>query len=69
MAEKIRTIDMTPTWEGILPVILYGLENGPAHNRDNLKEELRRMAEAADKWNAHCKEQNAQENDNAHQAD
>lgn len=60
----MRTIDATPTWESILPVILYGLNTGPAHTHDKLKEELRRMAVAADKWNAHCKEQ-----ENAHQAD
>ncbi len=62
--QQVRRVDCTPTWVGILPVILNSYMNGPAHNRDNLETELRRMAEAADNWNTHCKEQS-----NAHQPD
>jgi hypothetical protein len=50
-----KTIDATPTWRGILPVYLTVIEQGGENGRRIAREELARMAEAADKWNAHAK--------------
>lgn len=51
----VRTIDATPTWAGILPMLRAAVENGTAEGRRIAWEELARMAEAADKWNASAK--------------
>lgn len=48
---KARTIDITPTWRGLLPVFLALIESGTAEGRKTAREELQRMAEAADKFN------------------
>lgn len=48
----VGTIDLTPTWEGILPTILVLLENGNAKGRADAKAELVRMAKLADAYNA-----------------
>ena len=47
-AAPVQTIDMTPTWRGILPVFLALLENGTAEGRRTAREELGRMADLAD---------------------
>lgn len=52
---QIGTIDITPTWRGVLPILIEGLTNGNARGVQIATEELRKMAEAADMWNAHCK--------------
>ena len=44
-----KTIDLTPTWRGILPALLALLEN-PDTQRDAL-DELSKMALAADRYN------------------
>lgn len=41
-------IDLTPTWEGMLPAILALFECGQP---DVAKAELKKMAQVADKWN------------------
>ena len=46
------TVDLTPTWSGILPALLMVLESGTAEGRKMAREELRRMAQAADQANA-----------------
>jgi hypothetical protein len=48
--ETGETIDITPTWSGILPVIIAAIENPglAADARRNLHHELRRMALIAD---------------------
>lgn len=48
--ETGETIDITPTWSGILPVIIAAIENpGLSPNaRRELHHELRRMAKLAD---------------------
>lgn len=46
-----KTIEATPTWAAVLPILLMGLE-GDEVARKAAHSELRRMAEAADKWNA-----------------
>jgi hypothetical protein len=61
-ADTKRFIDLTPTWQQILPtwLNLYRMavrgEVGDPHLvKNNAESEFRTMAEAADKWNAHCK--------------
>lgn len=44
-----RSVDVTPTWAGLLPALLAVLDNGTAQGRAMAKEELARMAVAADK--------------------
>ncbi len=39
----MNTIDMTPTWVALVPVLIH------------IAAELSKMARAADHWNAHCK--------------
>jgi uncharacterized protein Yka (UPF0111/DUF47 family) len=48
-----RYIDMTPTWVQLLPTIRAIVEN--TSNSEAVWQEIARMAEAADKWNEHCK--------------
>lgn len=55
MTKTTKTIDMTPTWESLVPVLLYLVRNSRTAKAD-IEQELFRMAQAADKWNAHCKE-------------
>ncbi|QXV74029.1 hypothetical protein [Rhizobium phage RHEph12] len=56
-AEKklVKTIDMTPKWVDILPVMLEAYESGSTVAREAMREEFKRMAAAADEWNAHVK--------------
>jgi hypothetical protein len=49
----MKTIDVTPTWTAILPILLEFLKT--PQNRESAVQELRRMADAADKWNEHVK--------------
>ena len=44
----MKTIDITPTWEGILPALLAVIENGNFEGRKVAIEELTRMAQLAD---------------------
>lgn len=51
-----KTIDLTPTWAAILPTILVVLENATTEDaKESMRLELRRMAEAADRWNAYSR--------------
>lgn len=61
MSKKILTVDLTPRWTDILSLLL-GFYDGKivvkakrAENREYAIKEFRRMAEAADAWNDHCK--------------
>jgi hypothetical protein len=49
------TIDITPSWAGVLPILIAVLENprGSAESKQSMAEELGRMAKAADLWNLH----------------
>ena len=54
----MKTIDMTPTWEGVLPVLIMTLQR-PKVDPDSLETaqtELTKMAKLADKWVEHVKE-------------
>lgn len=47
-----KTIDITPTWRGILPSLLAVLQNEDARfeSREVVLAELERMAKYADEW-------------------
>jgi hypothetical protein len=49
---EVRYIDITPTWSAVLPVLLFGLDAGTPEGRKIAREELARMARAADAYNA-----------------
>lgn len=51
-----KTIDVTPTWAAMVPVLMYLIRNGQASATQAVEQELRNMAMAADCWNAHCRE-------------
>lgn len=53
-------LDVTPTWADILPALLTLLDRGGAEGQKTAREELARMAQAADKWNAHCEASRSQ---------
>ena len=55
---EMKTIDMTPTWESLLPVMLAVLENGSFDAKRDIRSELNRMAKAADMQVAAEKERN-----------
>ena len=44
----MKTIDMTPTWEGVLPIYIAGIQSGSFEGIKTATEELRRMARLAD---------------------
>lgn len=47
----IEVLDLTPTWQGILPALIITLTDGNADGRRIAKEELLKMARAADAYN------------------
>lgn len=51
----MKTIDITPTWKSILPILIAGIKDGTCEGRQIAIEELARMAEAADKYNESVK--------------
>ena len=56
-SENMKTIDATPTWEAMVPVLIYIIRNSKTREGlKNVEPELLRMAQAADRWNAHCRE-------------
>ena len=52
----MKFIDATPTWEGILPIYISGIESGTFAGIKNATEELYRMARLADMYVAAEKE-------------
>lgn len=50
MEDNVEYIDMTPTWEGILPILLDRVVHGNFNAKDLASTELRRMARLADKY-------------------
>jgi len=50
----IESVDVTPTWEGIFPVLLEFYQRG-GDDRLFVVKQFQRMAQAADMWNAHVK--------------
>lgn len=52
-----RRINLTPTWVSLLPMMLLVLEQGETEAaKQAMRDELLRMAQAADKWNAYTRE-------------
>lgn len=58
----METIDLTPTWTQILPMLLHVIEHGEEPGKQAVRDELRRMAKAADAWNENAR--NSQEPSN-----
>lgn len=56
MSQETQIIDMTPTWSQVLVAILAAITDGNAEGKRIAREELKRMADAADKHNALVKE-------------
>lgn len=50
-----ETIDLTPTWEGILPGLIAALRYGTAEGQQIAEEELTKLARFADAVNAERK--------------
>lgn len=46
------TIDATPTWRAVLPLLLAVVKDGSDEGRKDAIAELTRMASAADQYNA-----------------
>lgn len=44
----VQTIDCTPSWEGLVPYLITLVENGSLEGQRIAREELHRMARAAD---------------------
>jgi len=51
-----QTVDITPTWQGILPALLTLLESKNHTAREVALAEMERMAVLADRWVHLCKE-------------
>ena len=50
-ARQVGTIDLTPTWRGLVPLIVEGIRNGTDAGRAIAIEELYRLADFADEAN------------------
>jgi hypothetical protein len=56
---KIGTIDLTPTWEAVLLILIETLETGSEVGKNIAKEELLRMARLADMYVVEAKAKKA----------
>jgi hypothetical protein len=55
----MKTIDITPTWASLVPALIHILQHSESESsKHDIADELTKMARAADRWNAYCKEQN-----------
>lgn len=54
-ANKEMTIDLTPTWQAVVPIIEMGLQHGNENGKKIAHEELVRMAKIADLYNEKIK--------------
>lgn len=59
MKKPIGTIDMTPTWEGLMPGLIAMLQDGSPAAQQTAREELTRLAKFADQQNAKIKAEKA----------
>lgn len=48
-----KTVDITPTWAGVVPLLLESIRNGDFSGQKIAEEELLRMAQLADLWVDH----------------
>ncbi len=53
---QIGTIDMTPTWAGIMPALIAVLENGTETGKIAARAELMDLAASVDRSNAKIRE-------------
>ena len=60
MENNIKAEDCTPTWEGLLPLMLDIVSNKNSSNvvLDTVKSEFKRMAKCADQYNELAKKMN-----------
>ena len=58
----MKTIDITPTWEAVTPILLMTLQRtkNDTEATDIAQRELMRMANLADKWVKHLKERESE---------
>ena len=56
MKIKTETIDITPTWQGCLGILLVAWRDGTIEGQRIAKEEMLNMAKAADAYNKIMKE-------------
>lgn len=56
----MKTIDITPTWEGLVPFFITMIENGTPKGRADAIKELTRMAKIADHAVAEAKRMDAE---------
>lgn len=54
----MKTIDLTPTWAGVMPLLMAVLESGSEEGKREAREELMRLAKAMDEVNEERKEAN-----------
>ena len=47
----MKTIDLTPTWFEIMPVIIMAIENGTSEGKESAKAELMELARKVDQAN------------------
>lgn len=52
---SINTVDITPTWRGVLPILIAGLQDGSREGQRIARIELERMADLADRCNEQTK--------------
>jgi hypothetical protein len=51
----METIDITPTWAAVMPILLAALEDGTDEGKRIARAELTRLAGVVDGMNAHAK--------------
>lgn len=57
MKNTQKTINLTPTWESLVPILAHIVRHAKTNRAvDDSMKELQKMAQAADRWNAYCKE-------------
>ncbi len=54
----VDTIDLTPTWRGVMPILLFALRNGTEEGQRLAEVELMRLADIADTFSAERSKQN-----------
>jgi len=57
----MKKIDVTPTWSAVLPALLAVIQNGKPEAIEIAEAELKRMADAADKYNEMVRKQSQDE--------
>jgi len=55
---EITTINITPKWVDLVPLLVELAQRKNPESRKVVLENIYRMAEGADKWNAHVKSLN-----------